>query len=53
MVLGIIYSLFHVPTSDSYKNAAVISGKLNRHFTNDDPPVAEVKMLNNASAYPP
>lgn len=39
--------------TNSYKNAAVISGKLNRFFTNNDPPVEEVKQLNNATAYTP
>ena len=39
--------------TNSYKNAAVISGKLNRHFSNNDPPAEEVKRLNGAQAYPP
>ena len=39
--------------TNSYKNAAVISGKLNKYFTNNDPPVDEVKRLNNAQAYTP
>jgi len=39
--------------TNSYKNAAVISGKLNRHFSNNDPPTDEVKRLNGAQAYPP
>ena len=39
--------------TNSYKNAAVISSKLNGFFTNNDPPVAEVKQLNNAGAYTP
>ncbi|MFT3767283.1 MAG: hypothetical protein QM820_17430 [Minicystis sp.] len=39
--------------TNSYKNAAVISGKLNRFFTNDDPPVDEVTRLNSAPAYTP
>jgi hypothetical protein len=34
--------------TNSYKNAAVISGKLNRYFTNNNPPEEEVKRLNNA-----
>lgn len=39
--------------TNSYKNAAVISQKLNNHFTNDDPPEEEVNRLNNAAAYSP
>jgi hypothetical protein len=39
--------------TNSYKNAAIISGKLNRHFSNNDPPADEVKHLNDAQAYPP
>jgi hypothetical protein len=39
--------------TNSYENAAVISRKLNAHFTNDDPPEEEVKRLNNAEAYTP
>jgi hypothetical protein len=39
--------------TNAYKNAAVISGKLNRHFTNDNPPAEEVKQLNNAQPYTP
>lgn len=39
--------------TNSNKNAAVISAKLNRFFTNNDPPVEEVKSLNNATAYTP
>jgi hypothetical protein len=39
--------------TNSYKNAAVISGKLNRHFTNNNPPADEVKQLNDAGAYTP
>ncbi|MFT3768443.1 MAG: hypothetical protein QM820_23590 [Minicystis sp.] len=39
--------------TNSYKNAAVISGKLNRYFTNNNPPADEVKKLNNAEAYTP
>jgi hypothetical protein len=39
--------------TNSYKNAAVISAALNWHFTNNDPPVEEVKRLNNAKAYSP
>jgi hypothetical protein len=39
--------------TNTYKNAAVISAKLNRFFTNDDPPQEEVKRLNNATAYTP
>ena len=39
--------------TNSNKNAAVISRKLNRHFTNNNPPADEVKQLNNATAYTP
>ena len=39
--------------TNSYKNAAVISAKLNKFFTNDNPPADEVKMLNAAKAYTP
>ena len=39
--------------TNSNKNAAVISAKLNKYFTNNDPPEAEVKQLNNAQAYAP
>ncbi len=39
--------------TNSNKNAAVISAKLNKYFTNDDPPAAEVKLLNSAEAYTP
>ncbi|MRG96074.1 hypothetical protein [Polyangium spumosum] len=39
--------------TNSYENAAVISAKLNRHFTNNDPPAEEVKRLNDAAAYTP
>lgn len=39
--------------TNSNKNAAVISQKLNDHFTNNDPPVEEVLKLNNAEAYTP
>jgi hypothetical protein len=39
--------------TNAYKNAAVISRKLNRYFTNNNPPADEVKTLNNAAAYPP
>jgi hypothetical protein len=39
--------------TNSYKNAAVISGKLNRYFTNNNPPPAEVKQLNDAQPYTP
>jgi hypothetical protein len=39
--------------TNSYKNAAVISSKLNEFFSNNDPPVEEVKRLNNAPAYTP
>jgi hypothetical protein len=39
--------------TNSYKNAAVISGKLNRYFTNNDPPADEVKRLNKAVPYTP
>jgi hypothetical protein len=39
--------------TNSYKNAAVISQKLNRFFTNNNPPVEEVEKLNGAEAYTP
>jgi hypothetical protein len=39
--------------TNAYKNAAVISQKLNAYFTNNDPPVEEVSKLNNAAAYAP
>ncbi|MFT3768454.1 MAG: hypothetical protein QM820_23645 [Minicystis sp.] len=39
--------------TNSYKNAAVISAKLNQFFTNDNPPADEVKRLNNAPPYTP
>ncbi len=39
--------------TNSNKNAAVISHKLNQFLTNNDPPVEEVKKLNNATAYTP
>lgn len=39
--------------TNSNKNAAVISRKLNRFLTNDDPPAEEVKRLNDANAYAP
>jgi hypothetical protein len=39
--------------TNSYKNAAVISSKLNRHFSNNDPPAEEVKQLNDAKPNPP
>ncbi|MDI3289338.1 hypothetical protein [Polyangium sp. 15x6] len=39
--------------TNSYQNAAVISAKLNRFFTNNDPLEEEVKRLNNAAAYAP
>ena len=39
--------------TNSYKNAAVISSKLNGFFSNNDPPADEVKQLNDAGAYPP
>lgn len=39
--------------TNSYRNAAVISHKLNQFLTNHDPPVEEVKMLNKATAYTP
>lgn len=39
--------------TNTYKNAAVISAKLNRHFSNNDPPAEEVLRLNNAKAYTP
>lgn len=38
--------------TNSNKNAAVISHKLNLHLTNNDPPADEVAQLNNAPAYP-
>ncbi len=38
--------------TNSYKNAAVISRKLNRYFTNNNPPAKEVEQLNNAKATP-
>jgi hypothetical protein len=39
--------------TNSNKNAAVISHKLNDFFTNNDPPVEEVLKLNNAQPYTP
>jgi hypothetical protein len=39
--------------TNSNKNAAVISRKLNLFFTNNNPPADEVKILNNAKAYTP
>jgi hypothetical protein len=39
--------------TNSHKNAAVISAKLNGYFKNNDPPADEVKLLNNAPAYAP
>jgi hypothetical protein len=39
--------------TNSYKNAAVISSKLNGFFGHNDPPTEEVKQLNNAKAYTP
>ena len=38
--------------TNSYKNAAVISSKLNGYFTNNNPPAKEVEQLNNASPTP-
>jgi hypothetical protein len=39
--------------TNSNKNAAVISRRLNRYLTNMVPPAEEVKQLNNAAAYTP
>jgi hypothetical protein len=39
--------------TNSNKNAAVISRKLNGFFTNNDPPADEVKQLNDAQPYTP
>ncbi len=39
--------------TNSYKNAAVISTKLNGYFLNHNPPAEEVKMVNSAKAYTP
>lgn len=39
--------------TNSYKNAAVISARLNQYFSNKNPPSSEVLQLNNAPAYPP
>jgi hypothetical protein len=39
--------------TNSNKNAAVISAKLNQFFTNNNPPADEVKLLNNAPPYTP
>jgi hypothetical protein len=39
--------------TNSTKNAAVISAKLNMYFTNNNPPEEEVKRLNSAAAHTP
>jgi hypothetical protein len=39
--------------TNSNKNAAVISAKLNQFLTNNNPPADEVKMLNEAKAFTP
>jgi hypothetical protein len=39
--------------TNSYKNAAVISRRLNVYLTNNNPPAEEVKQLNKANPYPP
>ena len=39
--------------TNSNKNAAVISRKLNRFLWNKNPPADEVKKLNNATPYTP
>ncbi|MBK9265687.1 MAG: hypothetical protein IPM54_38595 [Polyangiaceae bacterium] len=39
--------------TNSYKNALVISRKLNLHFTNNDPPVDEVLLVNKVPPYTP
>ncbi|MFO0755532.1 MAG: hypothetical protein U0359_03525 [Byssovorax sp.] len=39
--------------TNSNKNAAVISARLNQYFTNNNPPAEEVKLLNSAEAYTP
>ncbi|MBK9259807.1 MAG: hypothetical protein IPM54_08205 [Polyangiaceae bacterium] len=39
--------------TNSYKNAAVISQKLNKCLSNDDPPEDEVKILHKVPAYSP
>ena len=39
--------------TNSNKNAAVVSRRLNRFLTNNDPPADEVTQLNNMAAYPP
>ena len=39
--------------TNSNKNAAVISRKLNNFFTNNNPPADEVKQLNAAQPYTP
>ncbi|UQA58427.1 hypothetical protein [Polyangium aurulentum] len=39
--------------TNSTRNAAVISERLNMYFTNDNPPAEEVKRLNAAPAYTP
>ena len=39
--------------TNSNKNAAVISAKLNKYFTNNNPPADEVKRLNSAPAHMP
>jgi hypothetical protein len=37
--------------TNTNKNAAVISQKLNRHLTNNNPPAEEIEMLNSAMPY--
>ena len=39
--------------TNAYKNAAVISARLNQHLLNKVPPIKEVLKLNNAQAYTP
>lgn len=39
--------------TNSNKNAAIVSRRLNRFLTNDDPPADEVLQLNNTTSYPP
>ncbi len=39
--------------TNAYKNAAVISRKLNRHLTNNPPPIKEVLQINNVTPYTP
>ncbi|MDI1477895.1 hypothetical protein QHF84_14835 [Polyangium sp. y55x31] len=39
--------------TNAYKNAAVISTRLNQHLKNKVPPIKEVLQLNNAQAYTP